>query len=223
MRRQHPSLDIRETDSILPQYIVQQVCQTTDGKATIVTGVGQHQMWGAHHYCYNEPNTLITSGGLGTMGFGLPAAIGAQVGRPNSTVWLLDGDGSFQMTLQELATIAQENLPVKIAILNNGYLGMVRQWQELFYERRYVATPLTGPDFVKLAAAYGIPGADIKRKDEVIPAIEKAMATDGPFLINFHVEPEENVYPMVPQGGSLVELLEEPKMEESKWPQRSTH
>ena len=212
-RRTHPSLDIRDSESILPQYVVDKVYQATQGNATIVTGVGQHQMWAAQHYQYEQPNSLVSSGGLGTMGFGLPAAIGVQVARPGSTVWCLDGDGSFQMTIQELATIAQEKLPLKVAILNNGYLGMVRQWQELFHERRYVATPLAGPDFVKVAEAYGIPGTKATHRDEVAPAIQQAMNEPGPFVIDFQVEPEENVYPMVPPGGSLAELLEAPKKE----------
>ncbi|HEY31550.1 MAG TPA: biosynthetic-type acetolactate synthase large subunit [Dehalococcoidia bacterium] len=207
-RREHPGLDIRDSDSVLPQYVVRQIYEATKGKATIVTGVGQHQMWAAQHYHYDEPNSLITSGGLGTMGYGLPAAIGAQMGRPKATVWCLDGDGSFQMTIQELATIQQERLPIKIAIFNNGFLGMVRQWQDLFFGKRYVATPLSGPDFVKIAEAYGIPGALAKHKNDVVPAIEQAMKEPGPFLIDFRIEPEENVYPMVKLGGSLVELLE---------------
>ncbi len=149
------------------------------------------------------------------MGFGLPGAIGAKVGRPGDTVWCMDGDGSFQMTIQELATIVQERLAVKIAIINNGYLGMVRQWQELFYEKRYVATPLTCPDFVKVAEAYCIPALRVKHKEEVVPAVEQAMTEDGPFLIDFMVEPEENVYPMVPPGAALTELMEEPKEEVS--------
>ena len=212
-RRTHPSLDIRDSESILPQYVVDKVYQATQGNATIVTGVGQHQMWAAQHYQYEQPNSLVSSGGLGTMGFGLPAAIGVQVARPGSTVWCLDGDGSFQMTIQELATITQERLPLKVAIFNNGYLGMVRQWQELFHERRYVATPLAGPDFVKVAEAYGIPGTKATHRDEVAPAIQQAMNEPGPFVIDFQVEPEENVYPMVPPGGSLAELLEAPKKE----------
>jgi acetolactate synthase-1/2/3 large subunit len=212
-RRTYPSLDIRESESILPQYVVNEVCQATRGNATIVTGVGQHQMWAAQHYQYEQPNSLVSSGGLGTMGFGLPAAIGVQVARPKSTVWCLDGDGSFQMTIQELATIAQERLPLKVAIFNNGYLGMVRQWQELFHEKRYIATPLAGPNFVGVAEAYGIPGTKATRRDEVVPAIQQAMNEPGPFVIDFQVEPEENVYPMVPPGGSLAELLEAPKKE----------
>ena len=221
-RKQHPSTDIRDSESVLPQYVVRQICEATKGEATIITGVGQNQMWAAQHYWYHKPNTLISSGGLGTMGFGLPASVGVKVGRPDDTVWLIDGDGSFQMTIQELATIAQERLAIKIAIMNNGYLGMVRQWQELFYERRYVATPLSGPDYVKIGEAYRIPGIRVTQKIEVIPAIEQAMAEQGPFLIDFAIEPEENVYPMVPSGASLAEMLEEPKKEEAIWPRRST-
>ncbi len=152
------------------------------------------------------------------MGFGLPASVGVKVGRPDDTVWLIDGDGSFQMTIQELATIAQERLAIKIAIMNNGYLGMVRQWQELFYGRRYVATPLSGPDYAKVAEAYGIPGVRVTQRIEVIPAIEKAMEELGPFLIDFAIEPEENVYPMVPSEASLAEMLLEPKREEAIQP-----
>jgi acetolactate synthase-1/2/3 large subunit len=166
-------------------------------------------MWAAQHYYYDEPNSLISSGGLGTMGYGLPASIGVQFARPDTTVWCLDGDGSFQMTIQELATIQQERLPIKIALFNNGFLGMVRQWQELFFEKRYVATPLSGPDFIKVADAYGIPGLRVEHRNEVAPAIEKAMSEPGAFVIDFRVEPEENVYPMVRLGGSLVELLED--------------
>ena len=145
------------------------------------------------------------------MGFGMPAAIGAKIGCPNETVWCIDGDGSFQMTIQELATIAQERIAVKIAILNNGFLGMVRQWQKMFYDKRYVATPLSGPDFVKIAEAYGIAGVRVKNKIDIIPAIEKAMAEDGPFLVDFRVEPEENVYPMVPPGEDINAMVEEPR------------
>jgi len=221
-RREHPSTEIRDAASILPQYVISEIYNATGGDATIVTGVGQQQMWAAQHFTYNQPNTFISSGGLGTMGFGLPASVGVKMGRPESTVWLIDGDGSFQMTLHELATIQQEKLNIKIAIMNNGFLGMVRQWQELFHGRRYVATPLWGPDFIKLAEAYGIAGAKVQRKEEVIPAIQQAMAYDGPFIIDFGVEPEENVYPMVPPGASLSQFLEMPKQEAALWPQRST-
>lgn len=147
------------------------------------------------------------------MGFELPAAMGAKVGCPDTTVWCIAGDGGFQMTIQELATIVQEKVAVKIAIINNGYLGMVRQWQELFYGRRYVATPLSGPDFVKIAEAYGLPGLRVRHKEEVVPAIEQAMEEQGPFLIDFVVEPEENVYPMVTPGAALTEVLEGPRKE----------
>jgi len=221
-RREHPSTVIRDSQGLLPQFVIRQIYEVTQGEATIVTGVGQNQMWAAHYYWYNRPNSLISSGGLGTMGFELPAAMGAKVGCPEDTVWCIAGDGGFQMTIQELATIVQEKVAVKIAIINNGYLGMVRQWQELFYERRYVATPLSGPDFVKIAEAYGIPGLKVRHKEEVIPAIEQAMAHQGPFLIDFVVEPEENVYPMVPPGASISEVLEEPKKEVAIWPQRNT-
>jgi len=210
-RREHPSTTIRDSQSLLPQYVVRSIYEVTSGEAIIVTGVGQHQMWAAQHYWYDKPNTFISSGGLGTMGFGLPAAIGAKVGCPDSTVWCIDGDGSLQMTIQELATAVQEKVAVKIAVLRNNYLGMVRQWQELFYGKRYVATPLSSPDFVRIAEAYGFPGLRVKHREEVVPALQKAMAEPGPFLIDFIVEPEENVYPMVPPGASLAEVLEEPK------------
>jgi acetolactate synthase-1/2/3 large subunit len=221
-RRQNPATIIRDSQGLLPQFVVRKIYEITKGDATIVTGVGQNQMWAAQHYWYDKPNTLISSGGLGTMGFGLPASVGVKVGRPDSTVWCIDGDGSFQMTLQELATIQQERLAIKIAIMNNGYLGMVRQWQELFHEKRYVATPLSGPNYVKIAEAYGIPALRVTHKDEVVPAVEKAMAEEGAFLIDFAIEPEENVYPMVPSGASLAEMLLEPKKEEAVWPRQST-
>ncbi|MFC2031796.1 biosynthetic-type acetolactate synthase large subunit [Chloroflexota bacterium] len=221
-RREHPSLDIRNTDELLPQYVVRKIYEITQGEAIIVTGVGQHQMWAAQHYLYDKPNTLISSGGLGTMGFGLPAAIGTKVGSPDSTVWVIDGDGSFQMSVQELATIVQDKIAVKIAIMNNGYLGMVRQWQEMFFGKRYVATPLSGPDFVKIAEAYDVPALRVRKKAEVVPAIDHAMAEPGPFLIDFMIEPEENVYPMVPPGASLGEQLEAPKKEVIAWQRRST-
>ena len=159
------------------------------------------------------------------MGFGLPASMGVKVACPDKMVWCIDGDGSFQMTLHELATIVQEKLAVKIAIINNGFLGLPRQWQDLLYGKRFVESPLYGPDFVKLADAYGIPGAKVRRKEEVIPAIDKAMAYNGPFLIDFGIEPEENVYPFVPPGASLEEFLEIPdkKKEEALWQRQNTH
>jgi len=221
-RREHPSTDIRDCEGLLPQFVIRKIYDITKGEAIIVAGVGQNQMWAAQHYWYDKPNSMLSSGGLGTMGFELPAAMGAKIGLPHETIWCVAGDGGFQMTIQELATIVQEKVAVKIAILNNGYLGMVRQWQELFYGRRYVATPLSGPDFAKVAEAYGLPGLRVTHKAEVVPAIEQAMNEQGPFLIDFRIEPEENVYPMVPPGASLAELIEEPKKEVTTWPQRST-
>ena len=212
-RKEHPSLVIRDSDGLLPQFITRKIYEVTKGEAIIVTGVGQNQMWAAQHYYYNKPNTFISSGGLGAMGFELPAALGAKIGCPDETVWCIAGDGGFQMTIQELATMVQEKVAVKIAIMNNSYLGMVRQWQEMFYGKRYVATPLSGPDFVKIAEAYGFPGLRVKHKKEVVPAIQKAMEEPGPFLIDFKIEPEENVYPMVPPGAALAEVLEGPKEE----------
>ena len=209
-RRDHPVLAIRETDKLLPQFVIRKIYEVTKGNAIIVTGVGQNQMWASQHFWYNKPNTFISSGGLGTMGFELPAALGAKVGCPDETVWAVAGDGGFQMTIQELATAAQDNIAVKIAIINNGFLGMVRQWQELFYKRRYVATPLHNPDFVKVAEAYGIPGLKVTDKKQVVPAIHKAMEYQGPFLIDFVVEPEENIYPMVAPGCTLAEIIEAP-------------
>ncbi len=221
-RREHPAVSIRDSEGLLPQFVIRTIYEVTKGEATIVTGVGQNQMWAAQHYWYDRPNTLISSGGLGTMGFELPAALGVKIGRPDEVVWCIAGDGGFQMTIQELATIAQEKAAVKMAVINNGYLGMVRQWQELFYGKRYFATPLNCPDFVKIAEAYCIPGLTVKRRQEVAPAIEAAMSEPGPFLINFLVEPGENVYPMVLPGASLAEIIEEPKKEVSPWPRRNT-
>jgi acetolactate synthase-1/2/3 large subunit len=221
-RRQHPLMDIREGASLIPQFIIRKLYEITHGEAIIVTGVGQHQMWAAQHYIYNEPNSFISSGGLGTMGFGLPASMGAKVARPDRTVWCIDGDGSLQMTIHELATLVQDKIGVKIAVMNNGFLGMVRQWQELFYKRNYVATPISCPDFVKVAEAYCIPGLRVTRREEVVPAMEQAMEHEGPFLIDFMVEPEENVFPMVPPGASVAEFIEQPRKEVSIWPRRST-
>lgn len=210
-RRAHPLHIDHDADKIQPQYVVSKICDVTQGNAIITTGVGQNQMWAAQHFCYRKPNSFVSSGGLGTMGFELPAAIGAKVGRPDETVWAIAGDGGFQMTIQELGTAVQDNVAVKIAILNNGYLGMVRQWQDLFYERRYVATPLSSPDFVKVAEAYGMPGIRVTDKSKVVSAIKKAMKHKGPFLIDFVVEPEENVYPMVAPGCTLAEILDDPR------------
>jgi len=214
-RKEHPATEIRECEELLPQFVIRKIHEVTRGEAIIVTGVGQNQMWAAQHFWYDRPNSLISSGGLGTMGFELPAAMGVKVGCPDDTVWCIAGDGGFQMTIQELATIVQERLAVKIAIMNNAHLGMIRQWQEFFYGKRYVASPLASPDFVKIAEAYGISALRVKRSEEVVPAIEQAMQHEGPFLIDFVVEPGENVYPMVPPGATVAECLEEPRKAES--------
>jgi acetolactate synthase-1/2/3 large subunit len=214
LRSEHPSLHIRDTEALLPQFILQQLSQLTDGKAIIVTGVGQHQMWAAQHYGFKDPNTLITSGGLGAMGFEVPAALGAKVGRPERTVWSIAGDGGFQMTMCDLATAVENRIAVKFAILNNGTLGMVRQWQDMFYNKDYCATVYTAnPDFVKLADAFGIPGIRVKDKGQVAPAIQQAMATPGPVVVDFIVKQDENVYPMIPAGESVREMMEEPAPE----------
>jgi len=184
--------------------------ETRDADSIVVTDVGQHQMWEAQYYKHERPRSLITSGGLGTMGFALPAAIGAKVARPSSEVWVVVGDGGFQMTMSELATIVQENLKVNIAIINNGFLGMVRQWQEFFYERNYQATPLLNPDFVKLGEAYGIRSIAVTQRSEVVPAVQAARRHDGPLLMNFKVEQEDTVYPMVAAGASLHEMIRRP-------------
>jgi acetolactate synthase I/II/III large subunit len=184
--------------------------QTGDGNTIVVTDVGQHQMWEAQYYKHERPRSLITSGGLGTMGFALPAAIGAKVACPEAEVWVVVGDGGFQMTMCELATLVQENLKIHIAIINNGFLGMVRQWQEFFYDRNYAATPLLNPDFAKLADAYGIRSMTISERSQVVPAVQAARQHDGPVLINFKVEQEDTVYPMVAAGAALHDMIRRP-------------
>ena len=216
MRVEHPSLRIRETDKLLPQYILKELSDITDGRAIIVTGVGQHQMWAAQHYCFKDSNSLITSGGLGAMGFEVPAAIGAKVGKPDRAVWSIAGDGGFQMTLCDLATAVENNIAVKFAIMNNNFLGMVRQWQDFFYDKTYTATSYTrNPDFVKLAEAYGVAAIRVTDKVQVKSAIEWATQEPGPVIVDFMVEPEENVYPMIPAGESIAEMIEEPQQEHS--------
>jgi acetolactate synthase I/II/III large subunit len=184
--------------------------ETLNTDTIVVTDVGQHQMWEAQYYKHEKPRTLITSGGLGTMGFALPAAIGVKAARPEAVVWAVVGDGGFQMTMAELATMVQENLKVNIAIINNGYLGMVRQWQEFFYDRNYEATPLLSPNFVKLADAFGIRALAVTQRSEVVPAVEMAHQHKGPVLIDFQVEQEDSVYPMVAAGASLHEMIRRP-------------
>ena len=191
-------------------HVINDIWRETDGKAIVVTDVGQHQMWEAQYYKHEEPRTLITSGGLGTMGFALPAAIGAKMAQPDAEVWVIVGDGGFQMTMCELATIIQERLDINIAIINNGFLGMVRQWQEFFYEKNYQATPLLSPDFSVLASAYGIKSCAVNARADVLPALRSARSHQGPVLIDFQVEQEDTVYPMVPAGADLHAMIRRP-------------
>lgn len=196
-------------NGLKPQYIVERICELTNNEAIITTEVGQNQMWAAQYYKCKRPRQFLSSGGLGTMGYGLPAAIGASIGNPDKIVFDIAGDGSIQMNIQELATCIQERLPVKVAILNNQYLGMVRQWQELFYGKRYSYTDISiAPDFVKLADAYGALGIRVERKEDVDPAILKAIEFKGPVLIDFRISREENVFPMVPAGSSLSQMID---------------
>jgi acetolactate synthase-1/2/3 large subunit len=200
----------QETDELVPQYVVRQIWEATRGEVIVVSDVGQNQMWEAQYFTHHRRRGLLSSGGLGTMGFALPAAIGAQMGRPDEQVWVTVGDGGFQMNIQELATVAQEKLPIKIAVLNNGFLGMVRQWQQLFFEKRYSGTPLLGPDFARVAEAYGIMASTVREKGDVAAAIERATAHEGPALIDFQVEQEENVYPMVAPGSAVNDMIRRP-------------
>jgi len=194
--------------ALRPQYVVEQICEATKGDAIITTEVGQNQMWAAQYYTYTKPRTFLSSGGLGTMGYGFPAAIGAQLACPDKTVIDIAGDGSIQMNIQELATAVLNKLPVKVAILNNCYLGMVRQWQELFYNRRYSYTSIGGcPDFVKLAESYGAVGIRVTKKEDVRPAIDKALSIKNTVFLDFHVENEENVFPMVPAGEAINKII----------------
>jgi acetolactate synthase-1/2/3 large subunit len=191
-------------------HVIHDLWHATAGDAVIATDVGQHQMWEAQYYKHDKPRSLITSGGLGTMGFALPAAIGAKIACPEKEVWVIAGDGGFQMTCPELATIAQEQLDINIAIINNGYLGMIRQWQETFYEKNYQCSPIFSPDFVKLADAFGIPGATVRTRSEVLDTVKEARTRKGPFLINFMVEQEDTVYPMIVPGAALHEMIRRP-------------
>jgi acetolactate synthase-1/2/3 large subunit len=201
-------MNYKQAEVIKPQYVVEKVCELTKGEAIITTEVGQNQMWAAQYYQFIKPRTLLTSGGLGTMGYGFPAAIGAQVAFPDRLVIDIAGDGSFQMNSQELATVVQYQLPIKVVILNNGYLGMVRQWQEFFYGKRYASVSLEGasPDFVKLAEAYGAVGLRATKPEEVVPILQQAFSIQKPVIIDVVVDPEENVYPMVPAGEPLNQM-----------------
>ena len=211
LKAEHPSLKIRETDELLGQHVVKMISAVTGGKGHMVTGVGQHQMWAAQFWQSAEPNNWHTSGGLGTMGFEVPAALGVQVGNPDSVVWSIAGDGGFQMTMSELATVKENNLPVKYAILNNNMLGMITQWQDMMYDKDFYANAYTGnPDFVKLAEAFGILGLRCTSQDDLEATIRKAMEHDGPVVIDFVIRADENVYPMIPAGESIEQLIEEP-------------
>lgn len=206
--------DILNQDSqgkLLAAQVINDIWKYTDGDAITVSDVGQHQMLEAQYYPHQRPSTLLTSGGLGTMGFGFPAAIGAKFGTPDEEVWAIVGDGGFQMTLCELATAVQEKINVNIAIVNNGFLGMVRQWQELFYDKRYESTPMFSPDFCKLADAYGIPNMRVTSRDQIQEAVEFSRSIDGPTLVEFVVEKEEMVYPMVASGADLHDMKRRPK------------
>src|SRR5829696_6870102 len=202
--------NLPDSGHLYAAHVINDLWRTTNGDAIIVTDVGQHQMWEAQYYHHDKPRTLITSGGLGTMGFALPAAIGAKLACPDKEVWVVVGDGGFQMTMCELAKIVQEQIDINVAIINNGYLGMVRQWQEFFYERRYAATPLVNPNFQKLAEAFGLPAATVTKRTEVIPAVEAARKNRKTVVIDFVVEQEDTVYPMVPAGADLDAMIRRP-------------
>ncbi len=216
MREKHPSIAIREGDGLPPQYVIKRIYDHSGPNAYYVTGVGQHQMWAAQYFWVDKPGGFITSGGLGTMGFEVPAAIGAQFAAPKETVWAICGDGGFQMTMQELATCVEYELPIKFAIINNGYLGMVRQWQELFYRNNLSAVRLFQPDFVRLAEAFGARGIRVTDRAQVDAAIEDALGHPGPVVIDFEVDPYENTFPMVPPGASLQETIDQPAQERQK-------
>jgi acetolactate synthase I/II/III large subunit len=202
--------NLPDSGHLYAAHVMHDLWRMTGGDAIVVTDVGQHQMWEAQYFRHEKPRTLITSGGLGTMGYALPAAIGAKIACPQKEVWVIAGDGGFQMTAAELATIVQEKIKINIAVINNGYLGMVRQWQEFFYESNYEATPLVSPDFVKLADAHGIPGRAVRTRGEVEAAVNAARSAAGPYLLNFLVEKEDSVYPMIPAGSALHEMIRRP-------------
>ena len=205
-------------DRLLAPHVIHDIWHATEGGAVVVSDVGQHQMFEAQYYPHEKPRTLLTSGGLGTMGFALPAAIGAKMACPEKEVWVVAGDGGFQMTQAELSTLQQEKLDIKIAVINNGFLGMVRQWQEFFYDKRYSATPILSPDFTMIAAAHGIDGHRVTTREEVIPTVQKVRASGRAALIDFRVEAEEAVYPMVPAGADLHEMIRRPKRPKTEVP-----
>jgi acetolactate synthase-1/2/3 large subunit len=199
-----------ESGHLYAAHVVSDLWNLTSGNALVVTDVGQHQMWEAQYYKHDHPRKLITSGGLGTMGFALPAAIGAKLARPDEEVWVIAGDGGFQMTAAELSTAAQENVKLHVAIINNGYLGMVRQWQEFFYDKRYAATPMRNPDFVKLAEAHGLLGLRVEKRSEIEETVSRARSSSGTVVIDFRVEQEDTVYPMVAPGKSIGDMIRRP-------------
>jgi len=207
LKKKYPLVYKRDGSGIKPQYVIEELYNLAKKDTIITTEVGQNQMWAAQWYKYSIPRTFISSGGLGTMGFGFPASIGAKVAYPDRDVICIAGDGSFQMNIQELATCVCNKINVKVFILNNGYLGMVRQWQELFYKKRYSYTCIYNPDFVKVAEAYGAVGIRVKEKDEVKEAIKKALSIEAPVIVDVHIEPEENVYPMVPAGEAIDRMI----------------
>jgi acetolactate synthase-1/2/3 large subunit len=210
VRRKHDVPKSRDDGKLRGDDVIREIWRATKGKALVVTDVGQNQMWAAQLYAQERPRKLLTSGGLGTMGFGLPAAIGAKFACPDDEVWVIAGDGGFQMTAAELSTIAQERIKLNVAVINNGFLGLVRQWQELFYEKRYVATPITGPDFVKLADAHGLKGVRATDKTEMRAAIDQARKNAETTVIDFRVEPMDIVYPMVPAGADIGQMILRP-------------
>jgi acetolactate synthase-1/2/3 large subunit len=204
-------LSLPDNGRLFAAHVVNDLWRITEGRALVVSDVGQHQMWEAQYYKHDHPRGLITSGGLGTMGFALPAAIGARFARPDAEIWVIVGDGGFQMTACELSTCAQEGIKLNIAIINNGFLGMVRQWQEFFYNGRYVATPLKNPDFVKLAEAHGLAGFRVTRREELAEVVARARETPGTAVIDFRVEQEDSVYPMVPANADLQDMIRRPR------------
>jgi acetolactate synthase-1/2/3 large subunit len=219
MREEHPSIAIPDNEELLPQYVVKKIYELSGRQGYVVTGVGQHQMWAAQYFWNDKPNSFVTAGGLGPMGFEVPAAMGVQFAHPKELVWAICGDGGFQMTMQELAAIVEYELPIKFAILNNSFLGMVRQWQEMFYANRVFATREFGPDYVRLAEAFGLVGLRVTDRKQVEGAIEQALRHPGPVLIDFEVKPDECVFPMVPPGASLSQTIDQPPVQ-TKAPRR---
>jgi acetolactate synthase-1/2/3 large subunit len=205
-KKRYPFKYFDDSKFTKPQYVLEEINRQVKGEAIFTTGVGQHQMWAAQFIRWTQPRQMITSGGLGTMGYGLPSAIGAQLGNPGKTVIDIDGDASYQMTCYELATMAQYNIPVKVAILNNDFQGMVKQWQDLFYQRRYSQTAMKNPNFAAMAEAYGVRGIRVDNKADVPNAVKEMLSHPGPCVVDFFVEPNEHVYPMVPSGKGLHEM-----------------